>query len=182
MRQVTRRPRSDGRAERDEAVARVDRHAPSDWKQEARDVVSRLAHGQQTVHPDDVWDRLTTRPAEPRALGAIMVWARNQGLIEVTDEMRESERPEAHRNPKRVWRSLVYRLDAPDPRAVPAPTNTALPERALDEVVHKMRRGKAQSKTAAPARTPRPKKTPEEIEELQRRGEEQLQRQIDARR
>jgi hypothetical protein len=45
-------------------------------------------------------------PHEPRALGALMREAARNGLIEATDRVRPSERPQCHMNPKRVWRSL----------------------------------------------------------------------------
>lgn len=183
MRTVTRRPRSDGRVERDEAVARVDRHAPEDWKQEARAVVSRLCHEQAELTTDDVWDRMTRRPPEPRALGAVMVWARNRGFIAATDEMRESERPEAHRNPKRVWKSLVYRLECDDPRDVPGAQHLASTPSELRRHEKKPRGGRAQSQEVE-TRPSRPALTAEQKEarqeELRRRAEDDLQRRLEA--
>lgn len=177
MRTVTRRPRSDGRAERDEAIARVAANTPVDWRDDARKTVVSLAQQRADLTTDDVWERLTHRPAEPRALGAVMVWARNYGFITATTEMRESERPEAHRNPKRVWHSNVFGA-APGtplletiksngwgtPRDVPAPRHTAPDEKSLKRHEPKSRRRGASSKSTESTSTPRPTRTPEEKE------------------
>jgi hypothetical protein len=42
-------------------------------------------------------------PQEPRAMGVVLRWARDEGLILPTNEFKPSKRPECHRNPKRVW-------------------------------------------------------------------------------
>ena len=177
---MTRRPRSDGRAERDEAIERVDQHAPDDWKSEARVVVSVLAYERPSFTTDDVWDRMTNRPPEPRALGAVMVWARNKGFITATSEMRESERPEAHRNPKRVWQSNCYEFTAGSARDVPKPQHKAPPEKELRRHEPKSRRRRASSTgTAQPVVTKpaRPKKTAEERRAEMRQREAEIRAQ-----
>jgi hypothetical protein len=94
---------------RDAAILRADEHADRDWKQAAYDAVSDLALFCEHFTTDDVHERLgdDVRTHEKRAMGAIMRRAARDGLIEATDRYVESARPEAHRNPKRVWRSLV---------------------------------------------------------------------------
>jgi predicted SPOUT superfamily RNA methylase MTH1 len=91
-------------AARDEAVERVGRAAPAEWYGYALAVVQRLAERLDDFTTDDVWQALTVRPPEPRALGAVMVTAKNAGLIEPTDRTRQSSRPECHARPVRVWR------------------------------------------------------------------------------
>jgi len=95
------------RAARDEALTVVDAGAPADWKAAALDAVRHLARMLPEFTTDDVWVRLRgNAPAEPRALGAVMQHARALGLIEPTDRIRTSARPECHARPVRVWRSL----------------------------------------------------------------------------
>lgn len=93
-----------------EAIERVDRNANPDWKTHARAAIQFLARTRQEFTTDDVWEFMHQRghdaPHEPRALGALMREAAKQRLIEATDRVRPSERPQCHMNPKRVWRSL----------------------------------------------------------------------------
>lgn len=93
------------------ALRNVDAAADPVWKQNAKRAVLDLATERATFTADDVWLLLHTRgeeaPREPRALGAVMTAAASSGLIAVTTNYVESQRPEAHRRPIRVWRSLV---------------------------------------------------------------------------
>lgn len=93
---------------RDEGIRRADEHAAQDWKDAAYEAVSDLALFCDYFTTDDVHERLgdvTTQ--ELRAMGAIMKRAARDGLIAATDRYVASDRAVAHRNPKRVWRSLV---------------------------------------------------------------------------
>lgn len=101
-----------GRRARDAAMAQVDAAADADWAAEARIVVAALARKLGEFTTDDVWARLpTTR--ERRALGPVMAWAADAGLIVRTDRTVPSSRPEAHAGPKRVWRSTAHQPDLP---------------------------------------------------------------------
>jgi hypothetical protein len=99
---------ADARAARDEAMQRVDEHADPDWKDLALDVALRVARENFDFTTDDVWQALgDNRPREPRALGPIMMTLSKRGVIRKTGMMRESTRPEAHMNPKAVWRIVL---------------------------------------------------------------------------
>lgn len=108
---------SDGKEERDDAIARADVNADPDWKEVALKAVRWLATESAEFTTDDVWWALNTYypnlgTHEPRALGAVMRRASRDGFIEPTNRVKESERAVCHRNPKKVWRSLVFRSDA----------------------------------------------------------------------
>lgn len=110
-------PISDGWAERDHAIGLVDEHAQPDWKTAVFTAIETLAHHQVDLTTDDIWHYLamhdiTTQTHEKRAMGAVMRAAAKAGLIEATGNFRESERSVCHRNPKRVWRSLVANAPA----------------------------------------------------------------------
>ncbi len=95
----------------DEAVQRVDDHADDWWKVAADDAFVTCAARYQTFTTDQVWElldrRSVLRPTEPRAMGPRARSAVQRGVIEPTGDYRPSERPETHRNPKRVYRSLL---------------------------------------------------------------------------
>lgn len=104
---------SDGRAERDDAMARVDAHANQIWKDTALRAVAHLARYQDEMTTDDVWESLETHyphlgTHEPRALGPVMRRAATLGIIERTDRTRDSDRAVCHRNPKRIWASVKF--------------------------------------------------------------------------
>jgi len=88
---------------RDEAIARVEEHAPIDWMEQARRTVLRLSEGRAFFTSDDVWEILGS-PPEPRALGAVMQRLSREGKIQATREWRQSVRPECHARPVRVWK------------------------------------------------------------------------------
>lgn len=99
---------AEGERRRDEAIARVARHAADPWQAAAYDAIHWCAVTMEDFTTDDVWERLhrqgITGPHEPRALGAVMRRAVADGMIRAADKMpRPSQRPETHRNPKRVW-------------------------------------------------------------------------------
>lgn len=88
---------------RDEAVARVGAHAVESWLDDAYDAVVSVASRRVPFTTDDVWEVLGYGTREPRALGAVMRRAFKAGVIVPLNEWRPSDRPQAHRNPKRLW-------------------------------------------------------------------------------
>ena len=70
---------ADGAQLRDEAVERVERNADQRWIEMARIVVQRLSARQGHFTTDDVWVRVGS-PREPRAMGAVMTWARRHKI------------------------------------------------------------------------------------------------------
>ena len=84
-----------------------------EWGRLAEKAVERLARKLSDFTTDDVWEALAgvEGPGEPRAISAVMSNAAGRGLIAKTSKHRVSIRPECHRRPVRVWRSLVCSHD-----------------------------------------------------------------------
>lgn len=94
-------------AARDDAIDRVDQAADPAWKDAALAAVRRVAARQVELITDDVWAELGDGPAEPRAMGPVMLAARRLGLVEPTDRTRQADRVVNHARPQRIWRSLI---------------------------------------------------------------------------
>jgi hypothetical protein len=95
---------------RDKAINAAERGAPITWVTPAEIAIAYLAKTREHFTTDDVWEHLHQRghefPHEPRAMGALMRNAARAGLITATDRVTPSQRPECHRRPIRIWRSL----------------------------------------------------------------------------
>ena len=95
---------------RDKAISRVERNADPRWLTHAHTAIEALCRLRREFTTDDVWEYLAAhqldRPDEPRALGAIMRSAAHAGLIVATDRYVNSERPECHARPVKVWRAI----------------------------------------------------------------------------
>lgn len=91
-----------------EGVNRAARGAGPEWCEAAFSAIERCARTMPDFTTDALWLGGLEQPEEPRALGSIMRRAAAAGLIEKTDRVRKSDRPVCHRNPKAVWRSLVF--------------------------------------------------------------------------
>jgi hypothetical protein len=95
---------------RNEALARVEANANSAWKSHCEDAIRWLSETRPDFTTDDVWElmhqRLNPMPHEPRAIGAMMTNAAKRGLITPTDRYTPSARPECHRRPVKIWKSL----------------------------------------------------------------------------
>lgn len=97
---------------RDDGIARAEAHAEVQWKDAALDAVLACARQLPRFTTDEVYAHgllVGYSTHELRAMGGIMRRACTQGWIVPTDDYRPTARPEAHRRPMRVWRSLVYR-------------------------------------------------------------------------
>ena len=98
----------DAEQARDEAIARVEAHAPEGWLQRAHDTVQLVALARFDFTTDQVWDALgEDRPQEPRALGAVMKAMARDGKIRATGEYRKSHRADCHARPVAVWRVVL---------------------------------------------------------------------------
>lgn len=95
---------------RDKALTAVEYNTDPEWQTPAEQAIAWLARSRETFTTDDVWQHLYqhghTFPHEPRAMGALMRNAARAGLITASDRVIPSQRPECHRRPVRVWRSL----------------------------------------------------------------------------
>jgi hypothetical protein len=94
-----------GEALRDLGIERVG-HGSEAWVTAAVAIIEMLAETRTEFTTDDVWDFMAASPPEPRAMGAAMSRARSLGYCEANNRTVPSNRPECHRRPIRVWRSL----------------------------------------------------------------------------
>lgn len=101
----------EARAARDEAIDRVVEHADGDFIDQAIIAIGRVAATREEFIVDEVWKEIdpSAQTHEKRAMGAAMQMAKKGGLIAPTDRFSPSEQVQCHANPRRVWRSLVYR-------------------------------------------------------------------------
>lgn len=102
----------DGVALRDEALERVEANANEQWMHTAWQVLCRVARMDDEFTSDAVWDILNAEHPEvhthePRAMGALMKRGQRAGLMEPTDKFVRTPRPQAHKAPVMVWKSLV---------------------------------------------------------------------------
>jgi len=99
------------RAARENAIATVDDAADEEWKTAAIAAVKYVAERRAEFTTDAVWfilDRTAVeKPAESRAMGAVMRHAASAGWCAVTNQTRKSVRVPCHRRPLQVWRSLI---------------------------------------------------------------------------
>ncbi len=109
-----------GAAERDAAIERTT-ESNDRWLAATASTIYSLSFSLDELTTDDVWRLLDSRGVEtppgfdPKAMGAAMQAAARKGWIVRTDRTRPTERPEAHRSPKRIWRSVSRaRIPAPD--------------------------------------------------------------------
>jgi hypothetical protein len=91
---------------RDEAIAQVDRHAEPEWKDRALEAVHAIALQRTEFIAPDVFT-LIERPRESRALGPVMMSAKQRGWIQATGHFAQAPNKERHLGPCRVWRSLI---------------------------------------------------------------------------
>jgi hypothetical protein len=95
---------------RDRGMARAAAHAAEDFAADARMAIWKAAQAQPTLIVDDVWRFYAGAGThENRAMGPAMVRAVKEGWLERTNEFRPSAQSQCHANPRRVWRSRIYR-------------------------------------------------------------------------
>lgn len=96
------------KAERDAAIAAVEQNAEVRYLEAARQAIRDCADRLPEFTVDDVQVLLAERkvdpPSEGKTIGAAMVWAARNGVIEWTGEYRASAQPQCHGNPRKVWR------------------------------------------------------------------------------
>lgn len=92
---------------RDAAIAQADAHAPEAWKERAFATVEAVAGKLPYFAADDIWNEGLEKPHEPRALGAVLIRAVKAGICEPTETWQHSRMPSQHRQPIRVYRSLL---------------------------------------------------------------------------
>lgn len=97
---------------KDDAITRVGT-SHSKWVDVALNAVRTIAERRAEFTTDAVWYLLreSPEPMEPRAMGAAMRLAARQKICYPTDRTSKSVRPECHRRPLQVWRSLITKWD-----------------------------------------------------------------------
>lgn len=91
---------------RESAIDQVEANADEQWKAEAKAAVVLVCRTQRYFTTDALWAFLA-KPREPRAMGAIMRWAKSEKLIAAagTDRTASVSR---HRGLVTAWQSLVF--------------------------------------------------------------------------
>ena len=95
---------------REDGIGRVEAHADALWSDMALQAARATALRFESFIVDAVWDLLPKSAGtdDLRAMGAVMKQAQRLGYISPTDRLVLSNRVSAHRNPRRVWRSLIF--------------------------------------------------------------------------
>lgn len=100
---------AEGAVLREEGIERAGDAASVTFTHNARNALRKAAETHEEFTTDEVVPLCTITPEEPRAWGAIMVWAVSEDLIENTNTVRKSTQPQNHRRNVAAWRSLVYK-------------------------------------------------------------------------
>jgi hypothetical protein len=95
------------------AVDKCERGMSEDWGERAVEAIRIIATRLPEFTTDDVWSEIEP-PREPSAMGIAMRRAAKDGICICTDGYRQSIRPNTHRRPLRVWRSLVHTTEPAD--------------------------------------------------------------------
>lgn len=88
---------------RDESIKKVEENADAEWLEAAYEAVLKVAKRCDMFTSDDVWAEVDLPAREPRAMGAVMMKAYRNGVIQPTTYWQESRRRSAHARPLRVW-------------------------------------------------------------------------------
>jgi len=96
-----------------EGMAQADANASPLWKRWFDDCVMAAAKKKAEITSDDVLSELEALPNPPSthnlgAIGSAMVRAAKDGLLERTERLKRSQRPEKNGNLQRVWRSVIF--------------------------------------------------------------------------
>jgi hypothetical protein len=90
-------------------IAALD-NAGTKWEQAADQAVRTVARLRVTFTADEVWDYVhhhnLPEPPNRAALGAVFKSLSRAGVIRQTGEWRNSQRPETHTRPLRVWQAV----------------------------------------------------------------------------
>lgn len=93
---------------RDEAVARVEANTEPEWGETARQFLIEYARTHPEFASDALWDAGLVKPHTGQALGPVMTWGKDHGIIEATGAFRPTTLVSSHGMPKRIWRSLIF--------------------------------------------------------------------------
>jgi hypothetical protein len=93
--------------------AAIPSHSVEAFNRAAAKALVKVARSKKTFTTDDIWAGMAKSTPEgflldPRTLGGFMLEAARGGTIKATSGYKPSKRPECHKRPVRVWKSLVY--------------------------------------------------------------------------
>lgn len=96
-----------------ESIDQADEHADENWKKRFDDAIVSVARRKAELTSDDVLAHLEKLADPPSthnlsAIGAAMLRAMKNGIIESTGRTQRSERIEKHGNRQNVWRSKIH--------------------------------------------------------------------------
>lgn len=91
-------------AARDISLERAERGATEAWKREAYDLVKGRYYPGGEFTSDDIWAAGLQKPAEPRALGTVLMKLAREGLITKTGRYVQTAQVSRHAAPIAVWR------------------------------------------------------------------------------
>ena len=94
---------------RNDGMGRVEDNAPQLWKDVALDAVYQAARANRRFIVDAVWRYMPNdiHTHDLRAMGPVMRRAIKAGWIAPTTDYINSNRVTAHKNPRRIWQSLI---------------------------------------------------------------------------
>jgi hypothetical protein len=97
-----------------EGMKAADDHADPRWKHWFDAAVLAAARKKPEITSDDVLAELEILPNPPStfnlaAIGPAMKRAQAMGLLEYTQRVKRSERPEKHGNRQNIWKSKVFK-------------------------------------------------------------------------
>lgn len=96
------------RRKRDEGIDNAECGAEALKSHRAYEALLRVANRQETFIVDDVQIEWSESFDEGRAMGGVTRRAVREGVAELTSEYRLSARVSCHKNPRVVYKSLVY--------------------------------------------------------------------------
>lgn len=94
---------------REVSLDQVESNADPDWLRAALVAARKVCTDHQEFSTDRVWEQLDgiEMPHERRVMGALLRKVKALGWAVPTNRTELSNRPECHRRPVRVWRSLL---------------------------------------------------------------------------
>lgn len=98
---------------RDEAIDRSDQNSDPVWRDAYYTALCDVARVKETFTADDIWERLAEMEHVPntkdnRAAGGVVMKAKRDGVIRLTNSTEPSRRKHCHQMLQRVYESLIY--------------------------------------------------------------------------
>ena len=97
---------------REEGINQAEQAANKYWREVAYDALLEVLKLHKFFTTDEVWEILNRKfpeviTHEKKAMGGVIRKAQRAGLCISTDRVQRSTRPECHRHPNLLWKSLL---------------------------------------------------------------------------